>query len=430
MAPSDSSSNPVHELLAQCDFFDSETDIADFGRVKTIDGSLFAFEFNSVSSLVDRRSVFVASSRLPQKLDEIPQFFDGLLTLAMDLDGESDVLLTATGTACDLMVRRIGTHFRIPVVELRMASLDSKKLNKEMSILKGCDKKVVLIFDFENRGIDFALTQLAQQLTVLSLRKGGNLDSALQHRLKQGRPARVLVDPKLTKKKLSEELLAAGATGWVLFGGDGANEAEPRDAEAKTSCLTDFESSDFLLHWTRRRTGPWPEQSADEYLDDLIFRSSRKDHREIASLRRILATQRILAGSDLTRDPRPVVCFSDISFKSLLELRTFRPHLSRWDFEPFGIAIRKSWLAEQGAAAVEYGDDAMWESLSEAKRAFFQFNDPEGNVDWSVEREWRIVGAVDLRRVPVNAAVVFVRAAEDAKEVAAFCRWPIVVLGD
>lgn len=426
MAPSDSSSNLIHELFAQCDFFDHLTELADVGRLRPVDDSLFTFEFNSNPSLLDRRSLFVASSRLPQKLDKIPGFFDGLLKLAIGLDGERDVLLTAKGIACDRMIRRIGSLFGIPVVELRMAPLNAKKLNRELTAADGCEENVAWLFDFENRGVDFALANLADYVTALTIRKGGNLASALAQRLKRGVPTRVLVDPTLTEKKLTDQLLAAGATGWVLFESEDDDE---QNEDPAANYVTSFDSSDFLLHWTRRCSGPWPEQSEDEFLNDLIFRSSRKDHREIASLRRILATQRILAGSDLTRDPRPVVCFSDVTFEKLKELRTFRPHLSRWDFEPFGIAIRKSWLVERGAAAVVYGVESTWESLSDEKRAFFQLNDPDGKVDWSIEKEWRIIGDVDLRKVPVDAAVVFVRTAEDANEVAAFCRWPIVVIG-
>lgn len=422
MASSDSSSNPALEILAQCDFFCCESDLK---RLKAISDSMFALEFGSENSVFDRQSVFVASSRLPQKLDEIPEFFDGVLKLAMNLDGDSEVLLTANGTACDAMVRRVGQLFRTEVVEVRMAPLDPKKLNAVVSSLEG--SKVVFVFDFENRGVDFALASLASQMTALSVRKGGNLHSALLHRLKDGKPARVLVESTLTKKKLTEELLSAGATGWVLLD---AAETESVEPDSGVAVLNQFDASDFLLHWTRRRVGPWPDQTEIDFLDDLLFRSSRKDHREVASLKRILATQRILAGSVLTRDPRPVVCFSDVTFEELGQLRTFRPHLSRWDFEPFGVAIRKSWLQEKGAAAVVYGDESTWESLPDEKRAFFQLNDPNGKIDWSAEREWRIVGDVDLRAVPMDAAVVFVRTVADAAEVNGFCRWPIVVLGD
>lgn len=394
--------------------------------MKPIDNSMFRLDRYCDASLIARQTVFVASSRLPQKLDEIPEFFDGLLKLSMGLESERDVLLTAGGTTCDAMVRRVAELFRIPVVEVRTAPLDPEKLDAEVSSLEGGrEENVVFVFDFENRGVDFALAKLANRMTALSVRKGGKLDVAIQQRLKDGKPTRILVDAKLTKKKLTDKFLSAGATGWVLFG---TEESESRTPVEEIVFSDGFDSSEYLLHWTRRRVGPWPEQPRAEFWDDLIFRSPRKDHREIASLRRILATNRILAGSDLTRDPRPVVCFSDVSFEDLKELRTFRPHLSRWDFEPFGIAIRKSWLEERGAAKVIYGDEATWGSLPNEQRPFFQLNDLNGKIDWSIEREWRITGDVDLRKVPANSAVVFVRTAEDAKEVAAYSRWPIVVL--
>ena len=421
---SDTLSNSVLELLDQCDFFDRDTDV---DRLWSVDSSLVAIDFSLNAILKSRQSVFVGSSRLPQKLDQIPELFDGLLKLAVGLDSDKDVLLTARGTACDAMVRRIGELFQIPVIELRIAPTEPKQLNAEVSRLGGGDSNVVFVFDVENRGIDFALANLAIETTVLSLRKDGNLHTAIKQRLIDGKLTRVLVDKKLTKKKLTEELLSCGATGWVLYGARDSESGEDQTAR-DLRYANDFDSSGFLLHWTRRRVGPWPEQTDADFLDDLIFRSAMKDHCEVASLRRILATEQIIASSDLTRDPRPVVCFSEVTFEELKKLRTFRSHLSRWDFEPYGIAFRKSWLVDQGAAAVIYGDQSVWENLKDSERAFFQLNDPNGKVDWSVEREWRILGDLDLRKVPLDAAVVFVHTVEDSKKVAAFCRWPIVVL--
>ncbi|QEG23315.1 hypothetical protein [Mariniblastus fucicola] len=388
---------------------------------------LFVCEFGSNGRLLDRDTTFVGSSRLTRKLDEIPGFFDGLLKVAIDLDRETDVLLTADGVACDAMVRRVSELFRVPLLPLVMAPTDPKKLALLISKLADSDRKVGLVFDSRSRGADFALASIANQMVLLSVRTNGNLQSAVDDRLNKGKPAKVLVDARLTKKAVTDQLLAAGATGWYLFGCEQPGiESSNRDLEF--SSAAEVNSDEFLLHWTRRRVGPWPEQSEAEFLDDLIFRANGKDHREVATLRRILATERILASNALTRDPRPVVCFSDVTFTELKKRRVFRSHLSRWDFEPFGIAIRKSWLASHGAAAVVYGDETKWDSMEESKRPFFQLNDSSSKVDWSVEKEWRIVGDVDLRKVPVDAAMVFVATRDDAAEVAGLSRWPVVVL--
>jgi len=374
----------------------------------------------------ERSLTFVGSSRLPQKLDEIPRFFDGLLKLAVQLDSERDVLITGQGTACDAMVRRVGEIFRIPVLNLISVPLGADKLSSKIEELrKKGSSNDVLVFDFENRGLDCILASVATQVIVLSMRSNGKLQAAVAKRLEDKKPTRILVEPTLTKKVLTDELLSRGAAGWYLFG---EHSKEKDVANSELRFANEVDSEQYLLHWTRRRVGPWPEQSEAEYLDDLIFHASRKDHREIASLRRILATERILATSELTRDPRPVVCFSDVAFDELKERRVFRRHLSRWDFEPYGVAIAKSWLAERGCRGVMYGDQQTWESIDEKDRPFFQLNDPDGKIDWSVEKEWRVVGDVDLRMVPVDAAVVFVPTEADAKEIVGVCRWPIVVV--
>jgi len=246
--------------------------------------------------------------------------------------------------------------------------------------------------------------------------------------LSKQKPTRILIEKTLTKKPLTERLLSSGATGWYLLRDEEKKEDASPDVNACSAEL--LNSDDYLLHWTRRRIGPWPEQSEREFLDDLIFRKARSNHSETAALRRILATRRLIASNELTRGAERVVCFSDITLHQLKSRRVYRKHLGRWDFEPFGIAIKKSWLKEIGCREVVYGDDSIWETLGKNDRPFFQLNHPDGKVDWSVEKEWRIIGDVDLRKVPVDAAVVFVNTQQDAKEVGGFSRWPIVVLED
>jgi hypothetical protein len=423
MDSSRSSKKQAVDLLSQCGAFGEEQVCGD---VRDFEGAFAISEFGNSEHLLERNTVFVGSSRLPQKLDEIPELFDGLLKLAVQLDPERDVLLTGQGTACDLMVRRIGELFRIPVVEVCLAPSDVGKLSGLVQEFSEVGVDRILVFDFDKRGLDFALATLAVQMTVLSMRSKGKLQTAVLQRLEDGKSTRVLVEPTLTKQPLTEELLSSGAAGWYLFGD--ADLPETGTLQRDVSRVSNVESEKYLLHWTRRRVGPWPEQSESDFMDDLIFRCSRKDHREVAALRRILATERILASSTLTRDPRPVVCFSDVTFEELKERRVFRQHLHRWDFEPYGFAIDRDWLSEQGCRSVTYGDDQVWETTDESDRPFFQLNDPNGKIDWSVEKEWRVVGDVDLRKVPVDAAVVFVPTIEDAEEVGDLCRWPIVVL--
>ena len=139
-------------------------------------------------------------------------------------------------------------------------------------------------------------------------------------------------------------------------------------------------------------------------------------------------TQRILASNVLTRSPTPVVCFADVRLTEIEERRTFRSHLARWDFEPYGIAIRKEFLERQGARAVIYGDESDWEALADVDRPFFQRATGEGKQDWRSEYEFRVCGDLPLRRIGPDDAVVCVPSLDEAQQIAPLSRWPVVVL--
>ncbi len=59
----------------------------------------------------------------------------------------------------------------------------------------------------------------------------------------------------------------------------------------------------YLVHWTRRQAGPWPDQSEQDYLRQLLFDFPAADRSARAALQRILTTQRIVATNRLTRSP-------------------------------------------------------------------------------------------------------------------------------
>jgi len=310
-------------------------------------GSNFPTDFESLADVVDCRSpalvacrtVWVASSRLPKKLDTIPEFFDALLKLASQLDPTKDSLITARGTTCHDFVCRIGQLFQIPVVTLHVEN-DSAKWERLKDTLSG-NSSDIAVLDSEKVGVDFLLGMLACEVFVLSIRPNGNLHRAVSSRLEHGKKTRVVIGNPLVKKSLVDQLLDHGATGWYLM--KGLESESPTDPQpCSVIAADDFDSSSYLLHWTRRRTGPWPDESDSKFLDDLIFGCSGKDHAVLSVLKRILAMERIVAGSKLTRSPRPVVCFSDLTFQQLQKRRVFRAHLSRWDFEPFGFGIAKS----------------------------------------------------------------------------------------
>ena len=191
---------------------------------------------------------------------------------------------------------------------------------------------------------------------------------------------------------------------------------------------------DYLTHCTRRLHGPWPDQSEEDFVDELILNPSKADRSPVAALRRIMAQQRIIATYATIRGPGSAVCFTAVPLLDLPQLRTFRPHRGRWDFEPYGICIRRSWLAQRGSQPVRYGEQPLWDALPDEERPFFQraashSKRTNRTMNWQVEQEWRHLGDVDLRELPASEGLVFVGTEREAREIVAISRWPVTVLG-
>ena len=194
--------------------------------------------------------------------------------------------------------------------------------------------------------------------------------------------------------------------------------------------LTQVSVSDYLTHCTRHVAGPWPDQSVADYRDSLILDRADSDHGPLATLMRIVQQQRLLASAKAIRGGSHVVCFAAVPLPELQRLHQFRPHRGRWDFEPYGICIRTGWLRQRGARPVRYGEAELFEQLPESDRPYFQrrTSGQHDQIDWSVEREWRHVGNVDLSDLLPDDAFLFVPTLTDAARLAPLSRWPIAVL--
>ena len=417
--------------------------------------------------------VHVASSRLSQKLDQETDWFDAIRTIGTQSVGGHALLMTAAGVTADPFVCRIGKLFRIPVV--RFESLPNKLerswIAKQLeetydseALRKGtplsaffCWLKCPQPEDAQTKaGIakptrtdaDHLLASTATMSLLLSIRNRGNTLATSKRRLqiRSGNATRVLVNPNLTKTKVTDELLQSGAVGWWLAGYEDSEPIEkPPSSETDfgvqhqftnelSKTAVDFQTiktQPFLIHWTRRRVGAWPDQTQDEYLDDLIFRSGRRRHNELHALCRILASRKILASNQLTRARRPVTCLSDMTLKEMVTKRVFRAHLSRWDFEPYGIAFqRNAFLRKFGARPVVYGGEAEWQSMDEDEKPYFQTRKSSSEkIDWQTEKEWRVIGDLDLNLVGPEDAVVFVARESEIDALAELSIWPVVALG-
>ena len=392
------------------------------------------------SAVLQKKTTLIASSRLPKNLQSHATWFDAVRTIGTRLDPDSQTLLTGSGMAADPYVRRISALFGIELLEADVISLSQLSKRKDIDEDTG---KILLLQERDTHSIDVQLINMAHTVHVLSVRSGGNIHQAITSRLGQAaskkiQPTtiRLLNDAALTKSKVRTELLELGAIDWLLLphvdddGQDGKPDPSPRQMGSIVP-LDSIDQSQYLLHWARRRSDAWPDQNQDAHLDQLIFGSTEDRYLEVMTLCRIIASNRLIGAAHLTRDPAPVVCFTAVPVGELPDRTVFRKHLARWDFVPYGLAIRKSVLQPAGCKEVIYGDDSDWETLGREDRPWFQLQaSKNGKIDWTQEQEWRLVGDLDLNKIGNEDAFAFVKTQTDTNRLAEICRWPIVVLSN
>ena len=274
----------------------------------------------------------------------------------------------------------------------------------------------------------------SDQLLIVHLRPSGNLHALVRQRLEQQLDARTIVaigNDQLVPSELADDLMGMKALGWYLMTGSNGDslplEVPERSAAPIMTELKD--GADYLTHCTRSLKGAWPDQGEDEFLDDLILGESSKERSCLSSLMRIIRMQRLIATSQAIRGEVPVVSFTSNALHEIPAMRTYRAHRGQWDFEPYGVCIRRQTLVDRGARAVQYADETTWDQLASRDKPFFhKLGSKTSSIDWSVEREWRVIGDLDLAKLPVEDVRVFVPTMREATLVASISPWPVVVV--
>ncbi|NLF69031.1 MAG: hypothetical protein GX575_08240 [Candidatus Anammoximicrobium sp.] len=439
------------------------------------------------------RRVGLVSSRLGQELDRHQAWFAVLRTACMRLDPRRDLLVTAGQTAAQRYVQRCGRLFGLPVLTIEVERDDTLSWTSWGRLVRDSFRqagqvqpeaaasgvrahplaaasgfrgglaaplrRVLLSPPLATEGASAALGELAglpaadrailawsERIVALHVRPNGNLVRLLQARLGQPRfPAAsvfLALGAELVPRELAAGLLDAGGVGWYVMNAAGEHDPAqpppwtrgdvPTTTPAPIVPCPPADGWDYLTHCTRRRLGPWPGEGEERFLDDLILDRAGADHSALAALWRIVRSGRLIARGEFIRGGTPVVSWTAVPLSELSPLRTYRAHLGRWDFEPYGICIRRDWLQRRGARPVLYGDDPMWDELSAEAQPFFQKRESRTasgkQIDWTVEREWRHVGDVDLNELPADAALLFVPAEAEARQLAAASPWPVAVL--
>jgi hypothetical protein len=399
----------------------------------------------------------VVSSRLGRPPYKHRDWFAALQCLCRDLVPRQMILVTAAGTTTCRYLTRCSELFQLPLLRCDLppdrqgatdwfraiCDTDSQAVCTEplvwpVAVSPPLDVDPSLSVPLRDRLIMAA----CNPVVVLRVRRGGHVWELAMRRLSEDADAarqslQIVVGHDLVPDKLAQELVEHGAElrPWRKPGDvtpRGPHTRANMSLDLSTACPVPYTlpESGYLTHCTRAAPGPWPDETWDDYLDALIMGSDESDHGALATLARIAGSQKLVASSLAIRGAVPVVCFTAIPLREIAQQRVFRAHRGRWDFEPYGICLKQSWLEQRGARPVVYAEPSAWETLSESLRPFYQRGEAGRHqpIDWRVEREWRHVGDLDLSCLPHHAAFLFVPTEQEALWLRRRSRWPVVVL--
>jgi hypothetical protein len=401
----------------------------------------------------ERRRISVVSSRLGERKDLHRHWFDALRTVAVRCDPQQECLCVVDGTAACEAVSRAAALFGIPLLRLvidprqitdpevlvdwyrasRRQASQEDPLCMQVRISPAFQTSKVSSTIGELSLVDAALVFAGERIIALSCRKGGTVQRLLLHSLQQQSPQpTVLVfdDRDDARTSTRDELSAAGAVPWLLDGYQDDYAATAGDtgrAPATAACPPPsgplHSPDEWLCHWTRPRRGPWPDESADDFWDALIMGCASADHSAVGALLRIIETRQLLP-SELSHG---AVSWTAVPLNEFGKRRVYRRHLRRYDFEPWGVAVRRSALLNSGCRPVVYvHPDADDEEENGPAWERQPATDSSGRIDWTTEREWRILGCVDLATFVAEDVFIFANSSAETAVLQSVSPWPVI----
>lgn len=409
--------------------------------------------------IVMSHRISVASSRLGKRKDLKSWWFDGLRTTLLRCEADKECLCVVEGTAAEPYVVRGGELFGMPCLRIQIAAHEQKDVVADETellqwLMKAQNKAAVepttdqihrawispelvpnsSVGNKTNSVQDSALALAGERIVVLSCQAKGNVEAVISQRLKLSdslAPITLLATIDESPPP-SETLVGLGAVPWYLNGEDSTESVQQNaGVDVESNQTVDGAGplecpNEWLCHWTRPAFGPWLDQPTDDFIDELILGCESADRSAVAALLRIVSQKKIVASLSTAGEPS-TVSFTAVPLAEFRSRRIFRRHKQRYDFEPWGIAIRKSVVQQLGAAAVQYL--ATKHEPSTARFTQQQF-DKSKRIDWSAEKEWRLAGDLLLSDVADDAIVLFVDSQKTLHHVQMHSRWRTIVLPD
>ncbi len=434
---------------------------------------------NTRSELWCRR-LSIVSSRLPRRLDLEQRWFDLFRTSVLHAVEEKHSLVVVRGTATAEIISRAAVLFGLPMVDCEFWSGRSGSSLAPEDWLEACHAQFLNEPESERCGIpifriwispEFAASdlpadrgglnsidrdsiafELSTRVVVLNCRKGGNIECAIRHHLQSSRyPVVPVIVAAETANALGPE--SGTPDGWIPWIVDhrissgfqnavalklrhGRHEEEKKCEDWEEGDLGNGHTGDdplshpveWLCHWTRAAHGPWPDETQNDFLDQLILGCASADRSALAAILNIIATKKLRASSLGIRGGYAVVSLTEVPLCEFRQRRVFRKHRHRFDFEPFGIAIRKERLKLLGARPVVYGNDQDWALLNEETRPFYQKATRDSSTSNLDEQEWRVHGDILLADLPATDVVLFTDLPEQRDLLRQCTAWKVIVV--
>ncbi len=284
------------------------------------------------AGLPSRPVLGVTSSRLGRDLDRRASWFAALRAAAREAGSQQRTLTAAAGSATWPWTPRAAWWFGADSLTLHVspreswtawrAALARQPVSSREAWVSPCLAPATSSGLVGRPLRDRLLLGLCPQVLVLDERGGGTIASLVQQRLR---------DAIWPRCSLQRAVAAAPPfSSW------------PNVAPESESPVGDLQLSEpFLWHWTRARTGPWPEQSEEAFIDQLLWNGCGAPRGALAVLRRILCQRRLAAQSGAYRGGGAAVSFTATSLDEWKSQRAYRRHRGRWDFVPYGIGLRR-----------------------------------------------------------------------------------------
>lgn len=366
----------------------------------------------------------IVSSRLGKPVERYEEWFTRLELQAFRARERDHSLILVEGTTTFPWLKQAAELYGIPAVMLHPTH--------------GEDRDTLAI-------------TAADRVVALHVRPQGNIYRGLQERLLASpNQTDVWVSIDVDTSPAIRQLMDLGAVGWyrntdphfVNSKGFPATEIFPASMDAKSGNRPEslpflkseklVDASEWFVHCTRGRSGPLPGQTEEAWRREVLLGGRAGRAWSAADVLEEIVRGRLLRGNPQTKNGEPVVCFSAVPLADLLGRRTYRSHRGRWDYEPYGIAIRKRALEAAGAMPVEYREESSLRKLrqgkGEASHDLWRMQPRGKTFDWREEKEWRIRGSVDLEQFSDEDVFIFSAEVDCANRLNQISPWPVLLV--